>query len=258
MMPDKSLDWQAVSAARAGARIGRRIVYEAALPSTNLHARALARDGGADGIVVLTDDQTQGRGRLGRRWLVPPCSGITVSIVLRPPPDFALHTLAPAAALAVHDAIYGATGADCTLKWPNDVLLDGAKVAGILIELDQLDGAWMVIAGIGLNVNAAPDLPTATCLAAALGAPLAREPLLIGLLAAFESYANLAADRPDDVLSQWRERLTTLGRQVRVRTPSGDVSGVALDVDREGALLVRADDAMIHTLHAGDVTLIRT
>ena len=77
-MLDKPLDWRAIAAARAGSRLGRRVVYEAAMPSTNLLARELARRGAADGTVVLTDDQTQGRGRLGRQWLVPPCSGITV------------------------------------------------------------------------------------------------------------------------------------------------------------------------------------
>ncbi len=254
-MLDTPLDWRAVAAARAGSRLGRRVVYEAAMPSTNLLARELARQGADDGTAVLTDDQTRGRGRLGRQWLVPPRSGITVSIILRLPRGFPLYTLAPAAALAVDDAIHRETGLRCALKWPNDVLLDGAKATGILVELEETGGDWTAVVGIGINVNAAPDLPTATCLAAALGAPVAREPLLIALLASFEGYVISAAARPDDVVSRWRARLATLGQRVRVHTPNGEVAGLALDVDANGALVVRADDGAIHTLHAGDVTL---
>lgn len=254
-MLDQSLDWKAVARERAGKRLGRQVVYRDAVPSTNLLARTLARAGAADGTLVLTDDQTHGRGRLGRRWVVPPRSGLTVSIILCVAAEYPLHALTPAVALAVFATVDGYAPRRVSLKWPNDVLLDGAKVCGILVELDERDGGWTAIIGIGLNVNAAPDLPTATYLAAALGAPVPRELLLLTLLSHLEHYVNLLEDVPDSVLAAWRDRLVTLGQRVRVRTPRGEIVGTALDVDGDGSLIVRADDGARHTVRAGDVTL---
>ena len=235
--------------------MGRHIVYEPSVASTNLLARALLRRGLTDGTVVVTDEQTQGRGRLGRQWISPPCSGLTFSVCLWPPTGFRLHALAPAAALAVGDVAHGVVGAGCTLKWPNDVLAHGAKVCGILVELDQVGDRWAAVVGIGLNVNAAPPLASATCLAAFADAPLAREPLLIRLLAALEQYVGVAEGTPDAVIQQWRDRLDTLGRRVRVHSAAGIIEGMAVDVDAEGALLVRAHDGRTSPVHAGDVTL---
>ena len=255
LAPPASLDWRRIAHTRAGTRLGHRVVYHARLDSTNVLARALLRDGAPDGTVVLADEQTQGRGRLGRRWLAPSCSGLALSVCLRPPPGFPLPTLSMAAALAAGDVVRAVAGTSCALKWPNDVLVDGAKVCGILLELDEADGAWSVVVGIGLNVNAAPDLPGVTCLAAITGAPLEREPLLLGLLAALERYVDLAGCAPEMVWRAWRERLETVGRRVRVSAPDGAVEGVAEGVDDEGALLLRLDDGTWRTLHAGAVTL---
>jgi BirA family biotin operon repressor/biotin-[acetyl-CoA-carboxylase] ligase len=251
--PWDPLDWRAITRARAGSRLGRHVIYEAALASTNLLARTLLRHGAADGTVVVTDDQTQGRGRLGREWIAVPCSGLTFSVCLRPPAGRRLHALSPAAALAVGDVVHDVVAARCTLKWPNDVLVDGAKVCGILIELDEMGDRQAAVVGIGLNVNAAPPLASATCLAACTGAPLAREPLLLRLLAALEQYVHAAEGTPDAVIRQWRDRLDTLGRQVRVQSATGMVEGVAVDVDAEGALLVRAPDGTTSSVHAGDI-----
>jgi BirA family biotin operon repressor/biotin-[acetyl-CoA-carboxylase] ligase len=252
--PWDPLDWRAAARARAGSRLGRHVIYEASVASTNLLARALLRHGAADGTVVVTDDQTRGRGRLGREWIAVPCSGLTFSVCLRPPAGVRLHALSPATALAVGDVVHDIVAARCTLKWPNDVLVDGAKICGILIELDEMgDRQAAAVVGIGLNVNAAPPLASATCLAACTGAPLAREPLLIRLLAALERYVCAAEGTPDAVIRQWRDRLDTLGRQVRVHSTTGMVEGVAVDVDAEGALLVRAHDGTTSLVHAGDI-----
>jgi len=143
------------------------------------------------------------------------------------------------------------------LKWPNDVLVDGAKAGGILLELDEAGASWTVVIGIGLNVNAAPDLPGVRTLRAATGAPVAREPLLIKLLERLEAYVTLAAYEPATVRRLWRERLTTLGRPIRVQAPDGAFEGMAIDVDAEGALLVRGGDSAVRAVHAGDVTLSR-
>ncbi len=252
------LGWRQVADACAHARLGHVVVYHPSIGSTNTAARALARAGALDGTVVLADEQTQGRGRHGRRWVAPPCSGIAVSIVLRPAADFPLHTLTMASALAAGDVVRALVGpARCTLKWPNDVLVDGAKVGGILLELDQSGASWTVVIGIGLNVNAAPDLPDVCSLAGATGHAIAREPLLIDLLATLEAYVALTAREPDTTPRLWRARLVTLGQLVRVRAADGLFEGVAVDVDREGALLVRLPDGTLRPVRAGDVTLSR-
>lgn len=255
LMYDGPLDWQDVERARRGAAIGNRVVYRAATPSTNLLARELSQQGALDGTVIVCDDQTQGRGRLGRQWVVPPRSGVTVSIIKRPAPSFPLFALAPAAALAVADTLAPYARSTLSLKWPNDVLLSNKKVAGILIELEQANECWTAIIGIGINVNAAPDLPTATCLAAVTGARLAREPLLIGLLCALERHIELSSESPAAVLARWRGLLTTLGLDIHAQTPRGDIRGRAVDVDEHGALLIRDHCGVIHVVHAGDVTL---
>lgn len=250
------LDWRAVATARAASRLGRRVVYEPSLPSTNTLARALLRSGAADGTIVLADDQTEGRGRLGRAWVAPPRSGLTVSILLRLSAAFPLYTLTPAAALAVGDLVRAFAAARCTLKWPNDVLVDGAKVAGILIDVDRTAAAWTVGIGIGLNVNAAPPLASATCLSRVAGRDLAREPLLVDLLGALEDRLAEAEQAPDALMSQWRERLATLGQRVSVAVPNepdGLLQGVAVDVDAEGALIVLLDDGTRRAVRAGDV-----
>ncbi len=237
-------------------QLGSHIVYYPSVDSTNSRARALLREGAVHGAVVVADEQTQGRGRLGRRWTAPPRSGLAVSVCLRPPAGFPLPLVTVTAALAVGDTVRAVVGASrCTLKWPNDVLVDGRKVCGILVELDGTPGAWTVVVGIGLNVNAAPPLPTAISLASAVGVPVPREPLLIDLLAALEGYLDHATTQPEAVMSLWRDRLDTLGRRVRVAAPSGVLEGLALDVDGDGALLLRLDDGTIRPLHAGDVSL---
>jgi len=250
-----TLDWQRVAQARAGARVGAAVVYYPSIGSTNTAARALAREGARDGTVVLADEQTRGRGRHGRRWTAPPRSGLAVSILLRPAAGFPLYTLTMAAALAASDAVRALVGPRCLLKWPNDVLIDGMKVGGILLELDQSGPSWTVVIGIGLNVNAAPDLSGVGSLAAAMGHPIAREPLLIDLLARLETSVALGAREPAAILRLWRDRIVTLGQAVRVTAPDGVFAGVACDVDAEGALLVRLRDDTTRTVHAGDVTL---
>ena len=254
-MQFEALDWRVVASTRSSRRIGRRIIYHPSLASTNIIARSLLRDPDFDGTVVLADVQTHGRGRLGRGWDAPPRSGLAVSVCLFEPATFALQTLSIAAALAAGDAVRAVVGERCTLKWPNDVQLDGAKVGGILIELEQNAGGWGAVLGIGLNVNAAPDLPTAISLAAATGVPIAREEVLNGLLDALEIYVAVAERSPDELIRQWRSRLDTLGRAVSVQTPAGIVTGVAIDVGADGALRVLTADGAVTLLYAGEVTL---
>jgi BirA family biotin operon repressor/biotin-[acetyl-CoA-carboxylase] ligase len=166
-----------------------------------------------------------------------------------------------ACGLAVAEAIEATTGLAVGLKWPNDVLIGGAKVAGILTEL-ELQGSRVAAAvvGIGLNVNLDPEalpgglLVPATSLSKALGRQVARRPLLLALLQALEAryLALCGGQSPHD---EWAGRLVTLGRRVTVSGPGRKVAGVAEGVNADGALLVRLDDGRLETVVAGDVTL---
>lgn len=207
-------------AALAGTRFAD-VRWFAEVDSTNRIAAALARDGAADGLVVLADHQTDGRGRRGRSWEAPPGSSLLASVLLRPPPP--LVTLA--AGLAAADACAEVAGIVTELKWPNDVLAaGGAKLAGLLAE--AVGDA--VVVGLGLNVDwGATPLPAG---ATSLGRAVDR----VALLAAW--LRGLA--EPGDVLSRYRSRCATLGRRVRVELPDGTVEGVATDVDDEGRLVV--------------------
>src|SRR5258708_7756038 len=172
----EQLDVEALRRSLAGLRLGNSLVYVPTLVgSTNSHAIELARAGAAEGTLVITDHQTAGRGRVGRAWEPLPRQQLTFSLLLRPP--FAPHWLVMMSALAVADAIEAVTGIQPEIKWPNDVLIGGRKVCGILIETS--DG--FAVLGIGVNVNGSlADHPIlaarATTLADVAGHVLAREP----------------------------------------------------------------------------------
>ncbi|HSJ56877.1 MAG TPA: biotin--[acetyl-CoA-carboxylase] ligase, partial [Anaerolineae bacterium] len=215
-----------IEAALTTAFVGRSLLYLPEVTSTNDLARRLAGDGAADGTVVIADYQTAGRGRLDRRWLAPPGSSLLFSLVLRPP--LASHQaqwLTMACGLAVLDAVKATTGLELGLKWPNDVVAGGTKVAGILAELELQPGTPCrvdyAIVGIGINVNLAPgDLPAelpvpAASLSSLTGGNVSRLSLLVALLATIEErYLAVRAGRsPHD---EWTQRLATLGERVAV------------------------------------------
>ncbi len=253
--------------------VGRPLLRYARVGSTNSLAKEHARAGDAEGLVILAEEQTAGRGRQGRGWAAPPGSGLLLSLLLRPawlsPGDaFALMMLAGA---ALCEAVEQVVPLRAGLKWPNDMLLParpGAqaptqKAAGILSELELADGriAWVVI-GMGVNVNWTPagmvdgrDLAqVATSLAAAAGQPVDRAALLRALLERLDGrYAALRRGRREELFTAWRDRLAMLGQIVRVRLPGAELSGVAEGVDLSGALLLRDAGGVLHTILAGDV-----
>jgi BirA family biotin operon repressor/biotin-[acetyl-CoA-carboxylase] ligase len=202
------------------------IRWFAEVDSTNRVTADLARAGAPDGVVVGADHQTAGRGRRGRTWEAPPGASLLVSVLLRPAP--ALVTLH--AGLAAAGACEAVAGVAIGLKWPNDLLLDDAKVGGILTEA-VADAA---VVGLGVNLAWAPAG------AARLGATVDRDALL-------DAYLERLGD-PGDVLARYRRRCTTLGRPVRVELPAGAIEGIAEDVDDDGRLVV-AD----RPVAAGDV-----
>lgn len=241
--------------------IGRRVLYYPTVDSTNVVVHEMALAGAEEGLVVVADEQTAGRGRLGRRWIAPAGTSLLFSILLRPRLRMAqLPWLTMVVSLAALDGIREVTGVEAALKWPNDVLIDGRKAGGVLTEFgttgEHLDFA---VIGLGLNVNfdpaAVPELPPeTTSLMVALGRPVQRLPLLRAILrAADERYLRLLAG--ESPLQEWAAHLATLGQHVRVSTPTGVEEGVAEDVDVLGELILRRSDGTRVTIPSGDVSL---
>jgi BirA family biotin operon repressor/biotin-[acetyl-CoA-carboxylase] ligase len=243
------------------------VVEEAA--STNALVIERARSGAAEGLVVAAEHQTAGRGRLDRTWETPPRSGLTFSVLLRPTAPTASWPWLPLLAGYAVDKALKAAGFEASVKWPNDVLLDGRKVAGILVERVDTDQGPAAVVGIGLNVGMTADelpVPEATSLAVAGGALPDRTSLLVSLLASlWESYTawqeggDLAGMR---LAESYVAACATIGRQVRVDLPSGEVlTGTASGIDPSGRLVVESsgDGEAGHTaVSAGDVVHIRS
>lgn len=252
----RPLDVAALEAAFTPLTLGRPLIYHPAIASTNTEAMALARQGAGEGTLITTDEQTAGRGRLGRVWQSLPNEQLALSLVLHP--SFPPHFLVMASALAVAEAIEAATGLRPEIKWPNDVLIAGRKVCGILIETSER----IAVLGIGLNVNGSlagdPELAVrATTLSDALGQHIAREPLFIELIERLDGlYATLKAGGEQarrQLRAAWRERLATLGKRVTIQQVGRAITGVARDVDESGALIVATDEGRRETITWGDV-----
>jgi BirA family biotin operon repressor/biotin-[acetyl-CoA-carboxylase] ligase len=229
--------------------------------STNDDLVAAARAGAPDRSVLVTDYQSAGRGRLGRRWEAPPGASLLVSVLVRPrsPATMArLHGVTQALALAACRACADVGGFTPSLKWPNDLLVGDRKLAGILAEAVS-DGPRVVavVAGMGLNV-AWPETPTdeAISAASAAGRPLDRDELLDAVLDHLAGHLHDWEHDPDALHDEYRSALATLGRTVRVETPAGIVEGVAVDV-RPGGELVVERDGTHHEISVGDVIHLR-
>ncbi len=242
-----------------GLRLAHPLYLFQQIGSTNDQARQLADGGAPEGLLVVAEEQTGGRGRGGRRWLTPPGSALAVSVVLRPPlPAGQAARVTMLAGLAVCEAVELVAGVRADLKWPNDVLIGGRKTAGILVD-SAFRGAVLeyAVLGIGLNVSWAPDdtqveFP-ATCLEAAAGRSVDRLTLLRALLSALQTrYADLAGEQ---LFADWRARLTLLGAPVTVHTAAETLAGQALDVEPDGALLVQLTTGETRRLLAADVHL---
>jgi BirA family biotin operon repressor/biotin-[acetyl-CoA-carboxylase] ligase len=259
------MDGLSVEVIRAGLGtrfIGQNVVYLPQMGSTNDEARRLAEEGAPEGTLVIADHQTAGRGRLSRRWEAPPGCCLLMSLLFRP--ELAPHQaqrLTMVCGLALVDTIESKTGLRADLKWPNDVVINGAKVAGMLTEI-ALSGSRLdyVVTGIGLNVNLDPArlpgdlLMPATSLSQVLGQPVARLPLLQACLRAVER-RYLALRSGHSPHAEWAERLATLGKAVTVSGAGPALDGVAEGANADGALLLRLADGRLETVLAGDVTL---
>jgi len=238
--------------------IGQRIIYHSSVTSTNDLAKQEAQRGAAEGTVVVADEQVAGKGRLKRVWLSPKGS-IALSVILYPAIAH-LPSLIMVASLAVAHSIEAVTGLKPQLKWPNDILINGKKVVGILIE-NSVRGNTVnyAVIGIGININLnIPDIPeippTATSLSDELGKDVSRLDLVRCLLAEIEKlYLPLSAG--ESVYQEWRDSLITLGKKVHIKSGKVDYQGIAESVASDGSLLLRHPDGSLTKIVAGDVTL---
>jgi BirA family biotin operon repressor/biotin-[acetyl-CoA-carboxylase] ligase len=248
--------------------LGRELTCLPRTGSTNDVAKGLAAQGAPEGTVVVADEQTAGRGRLGRRWVAPAGTCLLCSILFRPNlPPAQIQWLTMLCALAAADAIKEAADLHVWLKWPNDLVvksqisnLHWKKLAGVLTETGFAgERAAFAIVGIGINANVEPEAlpaldPNATSILAETGQFLDRATLLAALLARVEQRYE-ALQNGENPHQEWVSRLATLGQQVKATTSEERLLGVAESVDADGALLLRTPDGALHRLAVGDVTL---
>ncbi|HZI13087.1 MAG TPA: biotin--[acetyl-CoA-carboxylase] ligase [Myxococcus sp.] len=245
--------------------LGRTIHHHESLGSTNEVAFRLAQDGAEHGEVVVAEQQTAGKGRRGRVWVSPPGLNLYFSAILRPelPPQRAPE-LTLVAAVALAEALRE-FGTEAAIKWPNDVQLEGRKVAGILTELSaEPERVHFVVVGVGVNLNArAEHFPeelreVATSLALAKGEPISRAHFTSTLWTRLEEWLDLYLETGfDAVRTRWKALSSTLGQDVLVRTDRQELRGRAEDIDPSGALLVRTEGGSVERILAGDVEQLR-
>jgi BirA family biotin operon repressor/biotin-[acetyl-CoA-carboxylase] ligase len=262
-----ALDITDVRARLSAKRLGTRFHYFAELDSTNTRARELAESGAAEGEIVIAESQTQGRGRLGRRWESPPLSNLYLSIVLRPglPPKHAPQ-ITLAAAVALVETVGSFLPRPPVIKWPNDILIDGKKLAGILTEAAcDTECVQYVILGIGLNLNyRAETMPEtlrqrATSMADRAGENLSRETVLVRLIHDLDRcYGELEESGFAALRPRWEAHFGLRGRRVRVELGDQTIIGRAQGIDHEGALIVDTDDEQRRSIIAGDVIPLET
>ena len=244
--------------------VGRDIRVFEETGSTNDVVEKLARDGVAEGVVVFAETQTKGRGRLGRKWVSPPRKGLWFSVLLRPElRPAAVTQLTVAAATALTRAIRKQTELQPQVKWPNDILIKGRKIAGVLTELSaELDRVKHVILGIGVDVNlTASDLPPevrrlATSMRIESGRTYRRADLAAAILTELDrDYSRIREGDFGGIAEEWGRQCATLGQQVRIETGGRVLEGRAEALDQDGALLLRTDHGHLERIIGGDVTL---
>lgn len=256
-----SLQPSAIERTLSTAWAGRSIEYHPVIDSTNRRARTLGEEGAAHGTLVIADLQTSGRGRMSRTWESGSGDSVLMSLLLRPeslrPTDATGIVLVSAIAVA---AACEKMGAQVSIKWPNDLISNGKKLCGMLLDMKMgPEFVEYAIIGIGVNVKTHPqseEIPHAACLQDACGKEVLRQEVVSHFLNHFEAlYALWRTKGIDAVLPLYREYSITLGRRVRVIGLNETFEALAIDVLANGGLIVETDDGIRKTVYAGDVSV---
>lgn len=266
MSSDAPLDANAIEAGLQTRRVGKHVLCFGQLSSTcDTAYDAVATSGrAADGLAVFAESQTAGRGRRGRKWHSPSGANLLCSVALAAEPRPAPTVWTVAAGLAVAEAVERSLGLNCQVKWPNDVYLDGCKLAGVLTENRQSPAGPVLVVGVGINVNAAPpaelvDHPAISLAAAAGAGAVSRLPLARALLRRLDAWlADLSDDLPAAscrLRNAFTARCYLTGRQVTLATAAGQVAGIVTALDPLGSFELRQADGRAVALQAAEVTL---
>lgn len=247
--------------------LGREIIAYRAVDSTNDAAYRLAEQGSKEGLVVVSEEQHKGKGRHGRRWVSPAKGGIYLSCVLRPKmPPHEIPRITLLAAVAVAQSIREACGLEAMIKWPNDILVNGKKVCGILTEMKaEQDAITFVVIGIGINVTTptrslpphASSLKQESPHAKAGELPTRPELARIVLEHLDAEYLTMRAEGFGRIIEAWKSLTDMLGSTVRVTLPNRVLQGQVYDIDADGSLMVRLESGIIEKVSAGDVERVR-
>jgi BirA family biotin operon repressor/biotin-[acetyl-CoA-carboxylase] ligase len=242
---------------------GKRIMIFDSLPSTNTHAKSLAINNAEEGTIVIAEEQTAGRGRLGRSWHTEPGKNLTFSLIIQPhlSPDH-VGIISLYASVAVTSALTTVASVQLQCKWPNDVLINGRKCCGILSETTFTDGKISyVVIGIGVNINQSEFPPELASLATSLfletGKCFDRTLVLAAILQQMESmYPLITSGRSSDIINQWQEHTTMFGNEVTINQDGRLLRGTALRLAEDGGLIIATQNGEVKVL-AGDVSLQR-
>ena len=250
--------------------LGRNVVYLDKIDSTNNYAKKIALEGCEEGTLVVADYQTSGRGRLGRDWNSTDKKGVWMSLVLRPDIPFEeVQIITLAASVAVVQALYDYAHIEAGIKWPNDIIIKGKKVCGILVEMNmEIDRINFLILGIGLNVNQQKNDFSQELLDKAVSLKmymeetlnsqkiLKRNELIAVILLKFEEiYDKVKSGAFEDIISEWKKYSVTLGKEVNIIYKNEQYKGVAEDITKDGKLIVKCEDGSVKEVFSGEISV---
>ncbi len=258
-----SLDPKTITNKLGSSLFAQNLVFHRSLDSTNTLAKELAAQGAPEGTLVLAEEQSEGKGRMGRRWVSPGYVNLLFSLLLRPHiHKEQVFVTTMILALATIEAIKSRTGLTSTIKWPNDIFAEGKKLGGILTEFslrqEEID---YVVVGLGLNVNWSPHQTEgvsnlATSILAETGSRISRNDLLVALLRIFEVYyGEVLSGQIDEFYRTWNEASMIIGRNVEIVSPIEKTHGRALRIDRSGALIIEDDAGKEQRIISGEVSV---
>jgi len=258
-----SLNAEALGVELKGSSLIQKIEHFDSIDSTNTYAKNIASDGAVEGTLIISDEQTKGRGRLGRMWTSPKGTGIWMSLVLRPDIE-PVHAskMTQIAAAAMNEAIIRVTGLCAGIKWPNDIILSKKKVCGILTEMSaELNTVNYIVVGIGVNVNveAFPDeiSQTATSLKIESGETVRRKDIVVEFIKQFEVLYNtyIKEGNLQKTLEYCRSNSVTIGQKVRIIHKNETLYGEAIDLNQDGELLVKFENGEVKPVFYGEVSV---